>query len=59
MPARLLRRLSTLAHAAVQRVRHRLLAATRPATASVAAGALADLARGKPELVAENALHGR
>jgi putative transposase len=56
MPARLLRRLSTLAHAAVQRVRHRLLAATRPATASVAAGALADLARGKPELVAENAL---
>jgi len=48
--------LITLARAAVQRIRHRLGAATRPATAPVAAGILGDLARSKPALVAENAL---
>ncbi len=56
MPARLLHRLIALARTAVQCVRHRLLAATRPATAPVAVGALVDLTRSKSALVAENAL---
>ena len=56
MPARLLHRLIALARTAVQCVRHRLLAATRPATAPVAVGTLVDLTRSKPALVAENAL---
>lgn len=37
-------------------LRRRLLAATRPPIAPVALGTLADLARSKPALVAENAL---
>ena len=55
LPARLLHHLSALARAA-QRVCHRLLAATRPTSAPVAVGALVDLARSRPALVAENAL---
>ena len=56
MPGRLLHRLIALAHAAAQRRRRRLLAAARPAVAPLAAGTIADLARSKAELVAENAL---
>ena len=56
MPGRLLRRLITLGRAAAQGLRWRLLAATRPAAAPLVAGTLADLARSKPALVAENAL---
>src|ERR671933_2620077 len=37
-------------------LRRRLLAATRPAAAPLLTGAVADLARTKPELLAENAL---
>jgi hypothetical protein len=55
MPVRLLHRLLTLGHAAAHGLRRRLLAATRPAVAPVAVGALADLARSKQALVAENA----
>ena len=53
MLARLLRRVTGTGHAALRR---RLLAATRPAALRLVTGALADLARSKPELVAENAL---
>ncbi len=56
MPGRLLHRLIRLGRAAAQSLRRRLLAATRPAVAPLAAGTLADLARSKPALVAENAL---
>ena len=56
MPTRLLHRLITRGRAAALGFRRRLLAATRPAVAPVAVGALADLARSKPALVAENAL---
>jgi transposase InsO family protein len=56
MCARLLSRLSAAARTAVQALRGRLLAATRPATAPLLTGTLADLARSKPELIAENAL---
>jgi len=56
MPARLQQRLITLGRAAVLALRRRLLAATRLAAAPVAIGTLADLARSKPALVAENAL---
>ena len=45
MPARLLRRLIARGRAVVHRLRDQLMAATRPATAPVAAGALVDLAR--------------
>ncbi|MDP9372010.1 MAG: integrase core domain-containing protein [Chloroflexota bacterium] len=55
MPGRLLHRLITLGRAAAQSLRRRLLAATRPAVAPLAAGTLADLTRSKPALVAENA----
>jgi hypothetical protein len=53
MLARLLRRVTGTGHAALRR---RLLAATRPAALRLVTGALADLTRSKPELVAENAL---
>ncbi len=56
MPGHLLGRLITLGHAAARGLRRRLLAATRPATAPLVVGTLADLARSKPALVAENAL---
>ena len=56
MLARLLRDVTCTARAALQALRRRLLAATKPATPMLIAGALADLSRSKPELVAENAL---
>src|SRR2546423_9568241 len=55
MPIRLLHRLIAVGRAVAQGLRQRLLAATRPAVAPPAGGALADLARSKPALVAENA----
>ena len=55
MPGRLLHRLIALGRAAGHGFRRRLLAATRPTVAPVAVGTLADLARSKPALVAENA----
>jgi putative transposase len=55
MPIRLLHRLIAVGRAVAQGRRRRLLAATRPAVAPRAGGALADLARSKPALVAENA----
>jgi putative transposase len=55
MPGRLLHRLITRGRVAAHGLRRRLLAATRPASAPLVAGALADLARNKPALVAENA----
>jgi len=56
MPVRLLRRVITLGRAAAHGLRQRLLAATRPMIAPLAVATLADLARSKPALVAENAL---
>ena len=56
MLARLWHRAASTARSAVQALRRRLLAATKPATSALIAGALADLARSKGELVAENAL---
>jgi len=56
MPDRLLHRLLAIGRAAAQGLRRRLLAATRPAAAPLVAGTLADLARSKPALVAENAV---
>src|SRR5215216_2319431 len=55
MWTRPLRRLLTAGRAAAQALRRRLRAATRPAAAPLLTGTLADLARTKPELVAENA----
>jgi putative transposase len=54
MLARLLRRVSCTGCAALQALRRRLVAATKPAASTLIAGALTDLARSKPELVAEN-----
>jgi len=56
MPVRLLRRVITLGRAAAHGLRQRLLAATRPMIAPLAVATLADQARSKPALVAENAL---
>lgn len=56
MLARLVPHLRTAAHTAAQVLRERLFAATRPATAPIISGTLADLARTKPELLLENAL---
>src|SRR5215213_1321014 len=56
MATHLLQRLRAAGRATAQALRRRLLAATRPATAPLLTGAVADLARTKPELVAENAL---
>jgi len=56
MPTRLFRHLITLGRAIVRRLHHQLSAAIRPAAASVAVGALDDLVRSRPALVAENAL---
>ena len=55
MPIRLLHRLIALGRAAARGLCWRLLAATRPASAPLVADTIADLARGKPALVAENA----
>jgi hypothetical protein len=56
MYTRLLQRLIALGRTEAQALRRRLLAATRPARAPLITGTLADLARSKPALVAENAL---
>ncbi len=56
MCTRLLRRLLAAGQAAAQALRRRLAAITRSATAPLLVGTLADLARTKPELLAENAL---
>jgi len=56
MPGQLLHRLITRGRAAAQGLRRRLFAATRPPTAPLVVGTLADLARSKPALVAEHAL---
>ena len=55
MPAHLLRRLIARGRAVAHRLRHQLMATTRPAAVPVVTGALADLARSKPALMAENA----
>ncbi len=52
MLARLLRYVRYSGRAALQALRHRLAAATRPAATTPIAGALTDLTRSKPELVA-------
>ena len=56
MLARLLRRVRDTGRAALSARRQRVLAATQPAASGPLVGALADLRRSKPELVAENAL---
>src|SRR5918911_1440106 len=56
MCSRMLRRLLAAGRVAAQALRRRLSAATRPAAAPLLTGTLADLARTKPELLAENAL---
>ena len=56
MLARLLRHVATRGHDVLHTLRHRLVAATKPAAPALVAGALTDLVRTKPELVAENAL---
>ncbi len=55
MPVRLLHRLFTRGCAAAHGLHRRLLTTTRPVVAPLAVGTLADLARSKPALVAENA----
>jgi len=54
--ARLLHRVLGTGRAALHALRHHLLAATKPAAPVLIAGTLADLARSKSALVAENAL---
>jgi putative transposase len=56
MLAHVLHRIVRVAHNLAQQLERRLLAATKPAAPGVVAGTLADLARSKPALVAENAL---
>src|SRR5215208_6581960 len=56
MWTRPLRRLLTAGRAVAEVLRRRLAAATSPAAAPLLVGTLADLARTKPALVAENAL---
>jgi putative transposase len=56
MLARLLHRVTATGRAIVQALRRRLVAATSPAAPTLVAGALTDLVRSRPALVAENAL---
>lgn len=56
MLVRLLRRVRDTGRAVLSGLRHRVLAATKPAATAPLAGTLADLRRSKPELLAENAL---
>jgi putative transposase len=56
MPTHLLQRLLATGRATAQALRHRILAATRPAAAPLLTCTVADLAWTKPELLAENAL---
>ena len=55
MLARCLRRVTATGRALVQACHRRLMATTRPAAPAHVAGALTDLVRSKPELIAENA----
>ncbi len=55
MGTRLLHRLLAAGRAAARALRRRLRAATRPAAAALLTGTVADLARTKLELIAENA----
>ena len=55
MATHLLQRLLAAGRATAQTLRRRLADATRPATAPLVAGTLADLARSRPELLAEHA----
>ena len=56
MNVRPLRRLLSVARGAAQVLHRRLLTATRPVTAPLITGILADFVRSKPALIAENAL---
>ncbi len=56
MYALLVGRLIAACRTGARMLRSRLLTATRPATTPLITGTLADLARSKPELIAENAL---
>lgn len=56
MRTRLLRRLIAAGRTAAPALHRRLLAVTRPPAAPLVARTLADLARGKPALIAESAL---
>ncbi len=55
MLTRLFRQCSQLGRSLARALRQRLLATTKPAGPGVATGALADLARSRPVLIAENA----
>ncbi len=55
MLTHLFRRCAQLGRSLARTLRQRLVTATKPAEADVAAGALADLVRSRPALVAENA----
>ncbi len=55
MLTRLFRQCSQLGRSLARALRQRLLATTKPAGPGVATGALADLARSRPALIAENA----
>ena len=55
MLPRLFRRCAALGRSLARTLRQCLLAATKPAEPAVAAGALADLVRSRPALIAENA----
>src|SRR3954454_20707215 len=55
MLTRLFRHCAHLGRSLARALRHRLSAATKPAEHGVVAGAFADLVRGRPALVAENA----
>ena len=56
MLARLVQRVTDVGRAGLHALRRGLVAATQPAAPALAAGALADLLRSKPEVLAENAL---
>ena len=56
MSTHLLRHLIAAGRRAARAFRRRLLTISRPVTTPLIAGTLADLARSKPELLAENAL---
>jgi len=56
MLTRLFRQCAQLGQALVRALRQRLATATKPAEPTVAVGALTDLVRGRPALIAENAL---
>src|SRR4051812_12849341 len=55
MLTRLFRRCAQLGRSLARALRQRLLTATKPADQGMVAGTLADVVRGRPALVAENA----